>query len=137
MQKLFTILSQSVLNWFNQDNKEPVITDGTAVLITQSTRLDQALLAPCSHEEAAHHRHHKIVIRTVDTDVVVTPVWTHYQQVHSRGMTKIVVEVLLIMSLHYIHCYHLKQMYLWTLLTNVCLMFTARLYWCYKGENLK
>ena len=50
-----------------------------------SHRCYQALLAPCSHEEAdsrmllhvshaANHGHHKILIKTVDTDVVVLAV---------------------------------------------------------------
>ena len=67
-----------------QDDKQLVITDGEAVL-SKPTLLDLALLAPCSHEEAdsrmllhvshaANHGHHNILIKTVDTDVVVLAV---------------------------------------------------------------
>ena len=70
--------------WFDQDDKQLVITDGEAVL-SKPPLLDLALLAPCSHEEAnsrmllhvshaANHGHHKILIKTVDTDVVVLAV---------------------------------------------------------------
>ena len=76
--------SQAIFTWFDQDDKQLVITDGEAVL-NKTQLLDLALLAPCSHEEAdsrmllhvshaANHVHHKILIKTVDTDVVVLAV---------------------------------------------------------------
>ena len=80
----FKFLSQAIFTWFDQDDRQLVITDGEAVL-SKPPLLDLALLAPCSHEEAdsrmllhvshaANHGHHKILIKTVDTDVVVLAV---------------------------------------------------------------
>ena len=65
---LFKFLSQAIFTWFDQDDKQLVITDGEAVL-SKAPLLDLALLAPCSHEEAdsrmllhvshaANHGHH-------------------------------------------------------------------------------
>ena len=82
--ELFKFISQAIFTRFDQDDKQLVITDGEAVP-SKSSLLDQALLAPCSHEEAdsrmllhvshaANHGHHKILIKTVDTDVVVLAV---------------------------------------------------------------
>ena len=82
--ELFKFLSQVIFTWFDQDDKQLVITDGEAVL-SKPPLLDLALLAPCSHEEAdsrmmlhvshaANHGRHKILIKTVDTDVVVLAV---------------------------------------------------------------
>ena len=82
--ELFKFLSQAIFTWLDQDDKQLVITDGEAVL-SKPPLLDLALLAPCSHEEAdsrmllhvshaANHGHHKIIIKTVDTDVVVLAV---------------------------------------------------------------
>ena len=82
--ELFKFLSQAIFTWFDQDDKQLVITDGEAVL-SKPPLLDLALLAPCSHEEAdsrmllhvshaANHGHHNILIKTVDTDVVVLAV---------------------------------------------------------------
>ena len=82
--ELFKFLSQAIFTWFDQDDKQLVITDGEAVL-SKPPLLELALLAPCSHEEAvsrmllhvshaANHGHHKILIKTVDTDVVVLAV---------------------------------------------------------------
>ena len=82
--ELFKFLSEAIFRWFDQDDKQLVITDGEAVL-SKPPLLDLALLAPCSHEEAdsrmllhashaANHGHHKILIKTVDTDVVVLAV---------------------------------------------------------------
>ena len=74
----------AIFTWFDQDDKQLVITDGEAVL-SKPLLLDMVLLAPCSHEEAdsrmllhvshaANHGHHKILIKTVDTDVLVLAV---------------------------------------------------------------
>ena len=82
--ELFKFLSQAIFTWFDQDDKQLVVTDGEAVL-SKPPLLDLALLAPCSHEEAdrrmllhlshaTNHGHHKILIKTVDTDVVVLAV---------------------------------------------------------------
>ena len=82
--ELFKFLSQAIFTCFDQDDKQLVITDGEAVL-RKPPLLDLALLAPCSHEEAdsrmllhvshaANHGHHKILIKTVDTDVLVLAV---------------------------------------------------------------
>ena len=82
--ELFKFLSQAIFTWFYQDDKQLVIIDGEAVL-SKPPLLGLALLTPCSHEEAdsrmllhvshaAHHCHHKILINTVDTDVVVLAV---------------------------------------------------------------
>ena len=70
--ELFKFLSEAIFKWFDQDDKQLVITDGEAVL-SKPPLLDVALLAPCSHEEtdsrmllhvshAANHGHHKILI---------------------------------------------------------------------------
>lgn len=72
------------MKWFDQEDKQLVITDGEAVL-SKPLLPDQTSLAPCNHEEAdsrmllhashaAQHGHHAILIRTVDTDVVVLAV---------------------------------------------------------------
>ena len=82
--ELFKYLSQAIFTWFDQDDKQLVITDGEAIL-SKPPLLDLALLVPCSHEEAdsrmllhvshaANHGHHKILIKTVDTAVVVLAV---------------------------------------------------------------
>ena len=80
--ELFRFLSAAVMEWF--EDKQLVITDGEAVL-SKPLLSDLASLAPCNHEEAdsrmllhashaAQHGHHAILIRTVDTDVVVLAV---------------------------------------------------------------
>ena len=82
--ELFRFLSEALLKWIDQEDKQLVITDGEVVL-SKSPLPDLASLAPCSHEEAgsrmllyasraAQHAHHKIMIRTIDTDVVVLAV---------------------------------------------------------------
>ena len=82
--ELFKFLPQAIFTWFDQDDKQLVITDGVAVL-SKPPLLDLALLTPYSHEEAdsrillhvshaANHGQHKILIKTVDTDVVVLAV---------------------------------------------------------------
>ncbi|KAL8561151.1 hypothetical protein ACOMHN_054522 [Nucella lapillus] len=82
--ELFRFLSAALLEWFDQEDKQLVITDGEAVL-SKPLLPDLTSLAPCNHEEAdsrmllhashaAQHGHHAILIRTVDTDVVVLAV---------------------------------------------------------------
>jgi len=82
--ELFRFLSDALLKSFNQDGKQLVITDGESVLSKPPVD-DIDSLSPCNHEEAdsrmllhvahaAHHSHRKIMIRTVDTDVVVLAV---------------------------------------------------------------
>ena len=80
------------MEWFDQEDKQLVITDGEAVL-SKPLLPDLTSLAPCNHEEAdsrmllhashaanyagwltQNYGHHSIVIRTVDTDVVVLAV---------------------------------------------------------------
>ena len=80
----FKFLSEAVLRWFNLKDKQLVITDGEKVC-SKPPLSDLSSLAPCTHEEAdsrmllhashaARHVHHKIMIRTVDTDVVLLAV---------------------------------------------------------------
>lgn len=82
--ELFRFLSAALMEWFDQEDKQLVITDGEAVL-SKPLLPDLTSLAPCNHEEAdsrmllhashaAKHGHHSIVIWTVDTDVVVLAV---------------------------------------------------------------
>ncbi|KAL8572182.1 hypothetical protein ACOMHN_049358 [Nucella lapillus] len=72
------------MEWFDQEDKQLVITDGEAVL-SKPLLPDMTSLAPCNHEEAdsrmllhashaAQHGHHATLIRTVYTDVVVLAV---------------------------------------------------------------
>jgi len=81
----FKFLSAALMEWFDQDDKQLVITDGEAVL-SKPLLPDLTSFAPCNHKEAdsrmllqsshaAKHGHHSIVIRTVDTDVVVLAVY--------------------------------------------------------------
>ena len=82
--ELFNFLSLALLEAFNHEGKQLVITNGESIL--SKPRLhDQDSLSPCNHEEAdsrmllhANHAalsgHTKILIRTVDTDVVVLAV---------------------------------------------------------------
>ena len=82
--KLFKFLSEDLLLYFNLKDKQLVITDGEVC--------SKPPLAPCTHEEAdsrmmlhvshaARHGHNKIMIRTVDTDVVMLAVSVvHYLQ---------------------------------------------------------
>jgi len=81
--QLFKFLS-AVLQWFNLKDKQLVITDGEEVC-SKPPLPDLSSLAPCTHEKAdsrmllhashaARHGHHKIMIRTADTDVDVLAV---------------------------------------------------------------
>ena len=85
-KELFTFLSKSLIQSFIEleATKELVVTDGEQVL-SEPSQNDLHLLSPCSHEEAdsrmmlhvahaAQHGHQRIVVRTVDTDVVVLAV---------------------------------------------------------------
>ena len=76
-------LSQVSSAWASDSNKEIVITDGIEVLV--SPVRDTTSLAPCLHEgadtrmlvhaaDAASRGHKKMIVRTVDTDVVVLAV---------------------------------------------------------------
>ncbi|KAL8599495.1 hypothetical protein ACOMHN_065946 [Nucella lapillus] len=82
--ELFRFLSATLMEWFDQEDKQIIITDGEAVL-SKPLLPDPTSLTPCNHEEAdsrmllhashaAQHGHHAILIRTVDTDVVVLAV---------------------------------------------------------------
>ncbi|KAG1676904.1 hypothetical protein GQR58_014091 [Nymphon striatum] len=82
--QLFKFLSEALLQWFNLKDKHLVVTDGEEVC-SKPPLSELSLLAPCTHEEAdsrivlyvshaSRHGHNKIMIRTVDTDVVVLAV---------------------------------------------------------------
>ncbi|KAG7156370.1 hypothetical protein Hamer_G006109 [Homarus americanus] len=81
-----------VVMWFDKEDKQLVITDGQAVL-SKPVLPDLVSIAPCNHEEAtvmllqashaAQHGHHKILIRTVDTYVVVLAV-SVVQEMHQE-----------------------------------------------------
>ena len=79
--ELFHFLSKALLEAFNQQGKQLVITDGESIL-SKPLLHDSDSLSQCYHEEAdssmllhANHAaicgHLNILIRTVDTDVVV------------------------------------------------------------------
>ncbi|KAG1683665.1 hypothetical protein GQR58_009801 [Nymphon striatum] len=79
--QLLNFLSEALLLWFNLKDMQLVVTDGEEVCLKPPL----SSLAPCTHEEAnsrmllyvsnsARHGHNKIMIRTVDTDVVVLAV---------------------------------------------------------------
>lgn len=82
--ELFSFLSKMLVQSYQEEGKELVVTDGQDILsVPQQEDINQ--LAPCSHEEAdtrlmvhavhdAQHGHHKIQIRTVDSNVVVLAV---------------------------------------------------------------
>ena len=83
-KELFVFLSKALVNSFCQVNKELVVTEGDQILC-EPPQEDTHLIAPCNHEEAdsrmmlhvahaAQHGHHQILVRTVDTDVVVLAV---------------------------------------------------------------
>ncbi|KAK3877519.1 hypothetical protein Pcinc_017762 [Petrolisthes cinctipes] len=82
--KVFSFLSNVLVQTFNDDPKELVVTDGEAVICLPRQK-DESSLAPCCQEEAdtriilhvAHaavHDHRQIQVRTVDTDVVALAV---------------------------------------------------------------
>ena len=82
-KEFFSFLSTALGDSFKENNNELVVTDRVQVLCVQQQ--DAHLIGPCSIEEAdshmmlhvAHatqHGHHQILVRTVDTDVVVLAV---------------------------------------------------------------
>lgn len=82
--ELFSFVSGVLYDSFQLADKELLITKGDDVL-RKPPLLDTSALAPCNHEEAdtrimlhaahaAHSGHKKILICTVDTDVVVLAV---------------------------------------------------------------
>ena len=93
-QELFHYLSQCCVSWTLDANKEIVATDCEQVLVCPAR--DISSLAPCSHEEAdtrmfvhaaeaANRGHMKIIILTVDTDVVVLAI----SVVHQLGVDEL------------------------------------------------
>ena len=92
--KLFSFLSKTLIQSFEEDNKELVATDGEQVPCAPSQH-ETNLLAPCNHEEAdsrmmlrvaqaARHGHQRILVYTVDTDVVVLAVMVAAQKLSSQ-----------------------------------------------------
>ena len=82
--EFFNFLSRALLVAFNQNGKQLVITDGDSIL-SKPPLHGSDLLSPCTHEEADTrlllHANHaalhgllKILIMTVDTDVVILAV---------------------------------------------------------------
>ena len=82
--ELCRFLSAALMERFDQEDKQLIISDGEAVL-SKPLLPNLTSLTPCNHEEAdsqmllhashtAQHGHHAILIRTVDTDVVVLAV---------------------------------------------------------------
>lgn len=83
-EELFALLTERLSTLATPD-KELYATDGEMVKTNNSKRCDLTALQPCSHEEAdtrlmvhaadaAKEGHSRIMIRTVDTDVVVLAV---------------------------------------------------------------
>ncbi|KAG7173838.1 hypothetical protein Hamer_G018107 [Homarus americanus] len=83
-EELSSFLSEQVMQLVVKESKQLVVTDKKRVL-TVPTRKDTANLAPCNHEEADTRMmvhaadvlecgHRRILIRTVDTDVVILTV---------------------------------------------------------------
>ena len=82
-KELFSFLSKALVESFSHDSKEQIVTDCEVVLSVPQH--DRHSLAPCNHEEsdscmmlhvahAERHGHHKILVFTADTDVVVLAV---------------------------------------------------------------
>ncbi|KAG7160431.1 hypothetical protein Hamer_G001677 [Homarus americanus] len=83
-EELFRLLSEQVMQLVVKESKQLVVTDKKQVL-TVPPRNDTANLTPCNHEEADTRKmvhaadalecgHRRILIRTVDTDVVILAV---------------------------------------------------------------
>ena len=84
-EELFCLFSQKSVNWHTENFKEVYSTDGCPVL-TNSSANDTSALSPCNHHEEADTRmmvhvgdavnkgHSRILIRSVDSDVVVLAV---------------------------------------------------------------
>lgn len=90
-EELFSFLSKHLAESFNVPGKQLVATDGEQVIAVPPLE-DTASLIPCNHEEADTRMmlhaaaamkcgHRNLVIRTVDTDVVVLAVWV-VQELH-------------------------------------------------------
>uniref|UniRef100_UPI00358F05C7 uncharacterized protein n=1 Tax=Myxine glutinosa TaxID=7769 RepID=UPI00358F05C7 len=84
-EELFSFLSKQVTESIDVPDKQLIATDGEQVIAVPPCA-DTAALAPCNHEEADTRMmlhaaaamksgHHRVLIRTVDTDVVVLAVW--------------------------------------------------------------
>ena len=84
MTQLFRFLSEAVFKLFDKKDKQLVITDGEVVL-SKPTLPNLASPTSCYHKEAdsrmmlhavhtVQQGHHKIIIQTVDTNVVVLAV---------------------------------------------------------------
>ena len=82
--ELFQFLSHALIDLFDLKAKQLVITVGESIL-SKPLLDDVDLISPCTHEEAdtrmllhAHHAalhgYDKVLVRTVDTDVVVLAV---------------------------------------------------------------
>jgi len=96
--ELLSFLSGVLHDSIQLADKEIVVTEGDDVL-SKPLLMDTSALAACNHEEAisditlhaaraAHSRHKKILIRTVDTDVVVLAVAlarTTKEEIELRG----------------------------------------------------
>ena len=93
-KELFAFLSQQA-GKIETDGKQVIVTNGKGVLCYPSTYTSEKL-SPCSHEEAdtrmmvhvadaVDKGHNSIIIRTVDTDVVVLAV----AAVHTLGIKEI------------------------------------------------
>ena len=90
-EELFSFLSRQVTESINIPDKQLVATDGKQVIAVPLCE-DTTSLAPCNHEEgeirmmlhaaaAMECGHRRILIHTVDTDVVVLAVWVA-QELH-------------------------------------------------------
>uniref|UniRef100_UPI00358E0809 uncharacterized protein n=1 Tax=Myxine glutinosa TaxID=7769 RepID=UPI00358E0809 len=84
-EELFSFLSKQVTESIDVPDKQLIATDGEQVIAVPPCA-DTAALAPCNHEEAdtcmmlhaaaaMKSGHRRVLIRTVDTDVVVLAVW--------------------------------------------------------------
>ena len=82
--ELFNYLSTVVMHDFQQEDKQLIVTHDVQVLSKPELQ-DMLSISPCSHEEAdtrmflhvyhaVRHGHRKILVQTVDTDVVVLAV---------------------------------------------------------------
>ena len=82
--ELLSFLSKALVVSFKHEERKELVTDGDQVICVPAQQ-NMHLLAPCNHEEAdsrmmlhvahaARHDHHQILVRTVDTDIVVLTV---------------------------------------------------------------
>ena len=88
--KLIAFLTQIVLKWFDEKDKQLVITAEEGVH-SKPPLEDLTLIAPYNHEEvdsrmflhtshATKHGHHRILMRPVNTDVVLAVSMAHALQ---------------------------------------------------------